>query len=232
MIKLRNAGDRGHANHGWLDTYHSFSFGEYYDPNHMGFHSLRVINEDRVEPGQGFGTHGHKDMEIISYVLQGELEHKDSMGNGSTLKAGDLQLMSAGSGITHSEYNPSKTSPVHFYQIWISPEKQGLTPGYQERSFVPKKENNGLALIASEDGRNNSLSINQNASVFLAALEPGQETTHLLKADRGAWVQVLRGSLEVNSTSLAEGDGAAMREEGAIVLRANSAAEVMLFDLK
>jgi redox-sensitive bicupin YhaK (pirin superfamily) len=231
MITVRRAGDRGHENYGWLDTQHTFSFGEYHDPRHMGFRSLRVINEDRVKPESGFGTHSHRDMEIVSYVLAGELGHKDSMGTGSIIRPGDVQRMSAGTGVTHSEWNHSKTEFVHFLQIWILPERRGITPSYEQKTIPESETQNRLRLVASPDGRDGSVTIHQDAQLHVARLDAGQEITQPLAAGRHAWVQVARGAVELNGTPLAVGDGAAVSDESALALRAGEAAEILLFDL-
>lgn len=231
MIRIRKATDRGRGEHGWLDSRHTFSFGEYHDPRHMGFRSLRVMNEDRVEPDQGFGTHPHRDMEIITYVLEGNLEHRDSMGNGSILAAGDFQRMSAGTGVRHSEFNPSSDLPVHFYQIWIEPHTKGLPPGYEQRSFADDELANQLRLVASVDGRRNSLTIHQQADVYLSRLDAGSEVSHRLEEGRHAWLQVLRGEVSLNGQPLDVGDGAAVSSETTLSIESKHAAEIMLFDL-
>jgi redox-sensitive bicupin YhaK (pirin superfamily) len=231
MLKRRLASERGHSQHGWLDSYHTFSFADYYDPAHMGFRVLRVINEDRVAPGKGFGTHGHEDMEIISYVLEGELAHKDSLGNGAVLRPGEFQCMTAGSGIRHSEFNPSATEPVHFYQIWLLPDKTGLPPSYGQRTFPEAERQGRLRVVASPDGRDRSLTIHQNAEVFLTSLAAGDQVTHALPPGRHAWVQVLRGAARVNELPLKAGDAVAASNESALAIRADGPAEVMLFDL-
>jgi redox-sensitive bicupin YhaK (pirin superfamily) len=230
MIRVRKSADRGHFDHGWLDTSHTFSFADYYDPEHMGFRSLRVINEDRVRPGQGFGTHGHRDMEIVSYVLEGSLQHKDSLGHGAVLRPGEFQRITAGTGIMHSEFNPSRTEPVHFYQIWLLPEGRGLTPGYEQKAFAETERQGRLRLVASRDGRDGSLTIHQDADIFLASLAD-QGVSHELKPGRHAWVQVLRGKVDLGGVALGEGDGAAVSDEAALRLVADGRAEVMLFDL-
>lgn len=231
MVRIRKSSERGHFDHGWLDTYHTFSFADYRDPRHMGFRSLRVINEDRVKPGEGFGRHGHRDMEIVTYVLEGSLEHKDSMGNGSIIKAGDLQRMTAGTGIQHSEFNPSKTEPVHLYQIWLLPERKGLTPSY-EQTAVPESEKRGrFRLAASQTGENGSLHIKQDARLYLATLAAGDTISQPLASGRGAWLQVLRGGVTVSGHQLAAGDGAAFTDETEVMVSAIGPAEVLLFDL-
>jgi redox-sensitive bicupin YhaK (pirin superfamily) len=230
-LNVRRADERGHADHGWLDTHHTFSFASYYDPAHMGFRSLRVINDDRVRPGMGFGTHPHQDMEIFSYVLEGTLAHKDSMGNGQQLKPGQIQLMSAGTGITHSEFNPSPTEPVHFYQIWLLPEREGLEPSYEQRAFPEEERQNRLRLAASSDGTDGSLTIRQDARLFLATLDGGREVSHEVPSVRHAWVQVLRGGVSLNGLTLSAGDGAAVSAESHLKIRADGPSEVLLFDL-
>jgi len=231
MIQIRRAGDRGHANHGWLDTYHTFSFSSYRDPAHMGFRALRVMNEDRVEPGQGFGTHPHQDMEIVTYVLEGALEHKDSMGNGEILRAGEFQRMSAGTGITHSEFNPSEVEPVHLYQIWLLPERKGGEPSYEQRQFLDQERHNQLRLVASRDAAEGSLTIHQDARIFLSKIDAGTRVSHRLLEGRHAWLQVLRGTVVLNQDTLQTSDGAAVSEERSLTVQATSDAEIMLFDL-
>lgn len=231
MIKIRKAEERGHFNHGWLDTYHTFSFDNYYDPEHMGFGHLRVINEDRVKPGAGFATHGHRDMEIITYVLEGALEHKDSMGNGSVIHPGDVQRMSAGTGVTHSESNPSRDEPLHLMQIWILPERKGLTPGYEQKYFAPEEKRGRLRLVASRDGQEGSVTIHQDARVFAGALAPGEEILHTLSASRRAWIQVVRGRLRLNGNLLEQGDGAAVADEKSLRITGEDEGEALLFDL-
>ena len=230
-LKIRRAAERGHADHGWLNSHHTFSFADYYDPAHMGFRSLRVINDDRVRPGMGFGTHPHRDMEIFSYVLEGTLEHKDSMGNGSQLRPGQIQLMSAGRGITHSEFNPSPRDPLHFLQIWIQPRERGLSPNYTE--WHPKPEHNQApkVLVISPDGRDGSATIHQDADIYRIRLEPGQGVTHELKAGRGAWLHVAEGALTLNGVSLQTGDGASTEEPGMLRLDAAEPTDAILFDL-
>jgi redox-sensitive bicupin YhaK (pirin superfamily) len=231
MIKLRKREDRGHFDHGWLDTQHTFSFGGYRDPEQMGFRSLRVINEDRVSPGQGFGTHSHRDMEIISYVLDGALEHRDSMGNGSVLRRGMLQRMSAGTGIQHSEFNHSSLDPVHFYQIWLLPERDGLEPSYEELDFNGVQQPNQFQLVASRDGRAGALTLHQDAELHLAKIEPGQAVAYAPHTGRHAWVQVLRGGAKINGHVMQAGDGVAVSEESTLTVQAEQEAEVLLFDL-
>jgi redox-sensitive bicupin YhaK (pirin superfamily) len=231
MITLRKAEDRGHANHGWLDSYHTFSFANYYDPKHMGFRALRVINEDRVTPGKGLGTHGHKDMEIITYVLNGAVEHKDSLGTGSVIKPGEVQRMSAGTGILHSEFNQSKTDAVHFLQIWLLPEKNGLPASYEQRAFAFAENPGQLLLVAAKDGREGAVTVHQDVDLYAAVLEPNQRVSHTLKPQRHAWVQVARGEVTLNGLSLEKGDGAAISEESNVVIEATTDAEILLFDL-
>jgi len=231
MIELRRGTDRGHANHGWLDSYHTFSFADYFDPAHVGFSALRVINEDRVQPGAGFPTHGHRDMEIVSYVLEGGLEHKDSMGNGSVIRPGDVQRMSAGTGVRHSEFNASDTELVHFLQIWILPDRHGHTPGYEQKHFTPAELEGRLRLIASPDGRDGSVTIHQDARLYAAKLDGTQAVTHTLAAGRRAYVHVARGALHVNGTPLAAGDGARLENETQLRFDQGHGAEVLLFDL-
>jgi quercetin 2,3-dioxygenase len=231
MLTIRRSSERGHANYGWLDTYHSFSFADYFDPQHMGFRALRVINEDVVQPGQGFGMHGHRDMEIITYVLSGALGHQDSMGNGEMLRAGELQRMTAGTGVMHSEFNPSSTEPVHLYQIWIKPQQHGLTPEYEQKAFPVNGHANQWRLVASPDGREGSLSIHQRASLSLAELEPGKQITYTLEPGHHAWLQVVRGKVTVNGQSLQTSDAVAVSDESELTVQSENAAEVMLFDL-
>lgn len=231
MIRTRKSAERGHFQHGWLDTYHTFSFGEYYDPAHQNFRSLRVMNEDRIAPGQGFGMHGHRDMEIVTYVLSGALAHRDSLGNGEVLRAGELQHMSAGTGIRHSEFNPSETEPVHLYQIWVLPERKGLLPGYEQRAFDAEARRNRWQLTASPDGRDGSLQIYQDAEIRMATLDAGEALNFSLAAGRHAWLQTLRGQVQLNRQRLSAGDGAAISEEPALSVSADDEAEVMLFTL-
>jgi redox-sensitive bicupin YhaK (pirin superfamily) len=230
MLYHRKAKERGHADHGWLKTYHTFSFADYYDPEQMGFRSLRVINEDRVQPGRGFPTHPHQDMEIITYVLEGALEHKDSMGNGSVIRPGDVQRMSAGTGITHSEFNHSKNELVHFLQIWILPSVRGLTPSYAQKFFPDEEKKGVLRLIASPDGRNGSVTIHQDANLYAALLEKGEVVT-AKPMDRHLWLQVARGKVEANGYLLEQGDGAAVSNEELVHIIGKERAEVLIFDL-
>ncbi len=232
MINLRKASERGHANHGWLDTYHTFSFADYFDRHFMNFRVLRVINEDKVAAGQGFGTHPHDNMEILTYVLKGSLKHQDSMGNGSIIKANDFQLMSAGTGITHSEVNPSSSEEVHLYQIWIMPEQKGLTPRYEQKSKKDFPIKNNLSLIASKNGDDNSLRIRQDLKLYLSNLNSGENLNYKLNPNRYLWVQVVKGSIKLNDLELNVSDAAAISEEKEISLTATSPdTEVMLFDL-
>ena len=231
MITLRKANERGHADHGWLDSYFSFSFAEYHDPQHMGFSSLRVINEDVVQPGKGFGTHGHRDMEIITYILSGALEHKDSMGNGSVIRVGDVQRMSAGRGVQHSEFNPSQSEVVHLLQIWIEPNVTGIEPGYEEKHFDAASKRGRLRLIASIDGRNGSVTIHQDAAVYAALLDGNERVSHALAPGRKAYVYVARGAVSVNGNELSAGDALKASGESAIVIETGDNAEILLFDL-
>jgi redox-sensitive bicupin YhaK (pirin superfamily) len=231
MNKLRPANERGHARHGWLDSFHSFSFADYHDPSHMGFGPLRVINEDRVQPGQGFGTHGHRDMEIISYVLEGGLAHRDSMGNGSVIRPGDVQRMSAGTGITHSEYNASERDPVHFLQIWIEPDVRGIAPSYEEKRFDDASKRGQWRLIASRDGREGSVRIHQDARVYVTRLEAGETISHELANGRRAYVHVIRGDARVNEQPLSTGDALKVESEREVRVDHAQAADILLFDL-
>lgn len=231
MITVRQAKDRGHFNHGWLDTYHTFSFDQYYDPRFMGFRDLRVINEDRVAAGRGFPTHGHRDMEIITYVLEGSLEHKDSIGTGSVILPGDAQRMSAGRGVRHSEHNHSQSEPVHLLQIWIMPNEEGVEPSYEQKTYPEEEKRGRLRLIASPDGSDDSVTIHQDARVYVALLEPGQEVTHQLDPNRHAWLQVARGAVTINDQPLDTSDGAAVSEEQSLKIVGQEAAEILLFDL-
>ncbi|NJN57918.1 MAG: pirin family protein [Leptolyngbyaceae cyanobacterium SL_5_9] len=232
MITIRPAQERGAANFGWLDSRHTFSFGNYYDPHYMGFADLRVINEDKVTPGKGFGTHGHRDMEIISYVLEGALEHKDSIGTGSVIRPGDVQRMSAGTGIQHSEFNASHTDPVHFLQIWILPEQKGIEPGYEQKTFSDAEKRGTLRLVGSRDGRDGSITIHQNVDLYASVLPEGETVNHALAEGRVAWVQVARGAVQLNGQTLTAGDGAAISEESEITLQGTAQdAEVLVFDM-
>ncbi|HZX96185.1 MAG TPA: pirin family protein [Myxococcales bacterium] len=231
MITLRKASDRFHTNIDWLDSWHTFSFADHYDPQHMGFSALRVINDDTVQAGQGFGEHPHRDMEILSYVLSGSLAHKDSSGGGGVIRPGDLQRMSAGSGVVHSEYNASGKEPVHFLQIWLLPEKRGVQPGYEQKTFPASDRSGKLRLLASRDGGEGSVTIHQDASVYGALLGKGERATYELRPGRHAWVHVARGSLDLNGQRLGAGDGAAVSDERKLELAGVDAAEVLLFDL-
>jgi quercetin 2,3-dioxygenase len=232
MITVRPAGERGVANLGWLDSRHSFSFGHYYDPAHMGFGPLRVINEDRVRAGAGFDTHGHRDMEIISYVLEGALAHKDSIGTGSVIRPGDVQRMSAGSGIRHSEFNDSDSDPVHFLQIWLLPDREGLAPSYEQKTFADGDKHNRLRLVASRDGRDGSVRIHQDADIYASLLDKDAAVTHALANGRRGWIQVVRGAVEVNGKTLRAGDGAAASDLPALTVTATAdGSEFLLFDL-
>jgi len=230
-VHIRKSEDRGKANFGWLDSRHSFSFGHYYDPGHMGFGPLRVINEDRVAPGEGFPEHPHSDMEIISYVLEGALEHRDSLGTGSGIRPGDVQRMSAGKGIRHSEFNASRSEPVHFLQIWIIPERRGLEPGYEQKSFPDEEKRGRLRLVASRDGREGSVKVHQDASLYATILGKGQRVAHELAAGRLAWVQVAKGAALLNGEALEAGDGASIDVSGTLELEGVRDAEVLLFDM-
>src|SRR5256714_2733369 len=231
MITIRKSEERGHFDFGWLDTYHTFSFDQYYDPAYMHFRSLRVINEDRVALGKGFPTHSHRDMEIITYILSGSLEHRDSMGNGSVIRPGDVQRMTAGSGVSHSEFNPSESEPVHLLQIWIMPNAQNLAPGYEQKFFSEEGRQNTLRMIASPEGNDSSVKINQDARVYASIVEPETKLIHNLKENRYAWLQVARGSVSVNDLELNQGDGAAINREDRLVISAKDRAELLLFDL-
>jgi redox-sensitive bicupin YhaK (pirin superfamily) len=231
MMQIRKSDDRGHANHGWLDTHFTFSFADYYDPKHVHFRTLRVMNDDRVAGGGGFPMHPHRDMEIVTYVLEGALEHRDSMGNGSVIKPGDIQYMSAGTGVTHSEFNASKTEPVHLYQIWMFPEKQGLKPAYGQMNFSEAEKRGKLRLLVSPDGRDGSVKIRQDNELYATVLCNGESVKHALKPERHAYVQVARGSVTMNGTRLDEGDGAAISDEKAVELTGVKDTEVLLFDL-
>jgi redox-sensitive bicupin YhaK (pirin superfamily) len=231
VLQIRRANDRGHADHGWLDTYHTFSFAAYHDPAHMGFRALRVINEDRIQPGMGFGTHGHRDMEIVTYVLEGALEHKDSMGNGSVLRPGEFQRMSAGTGVRHSEFNPSATEPVHLYQIWLLPARNGIQPSYEQEFFGEDGKLGRFQMVASPDGADGSLRIHQDARVLLSKVDTGQSVRHAIPTGRHAWLQVLRGTVTANGRALETSDGVAVSDEAVLTVTGKSPANVMLFDL-
>lgn len=231
MIQIRKSQERGHADHGWLNSRFTFSFADYYDRQHTHFRTLRVMNDDRIAGGGGFPAHPHRDMEIVTYVLEGALEHRDSLGNGSVIRPGDVQYMSAGTGVTHSEFNASKTAPVHLYQIWMLPEQQGLKPVYDQKNFGEAEKRGALRLVASPDGRHGSVTIRQNNELYATVLAPGEAVRHELKPERHAYVQVARGSIKLNGHDLAEGDGAAISAEKTIDLAALADAEVLLFDL-
>ncbi len=242
MITLRPAAERGAADHGWLDTRHTFSFANYYDPRHMGFRALRVINDDRVAPGAGFPTHPHRDMEILTWVVEGAIAHRDSMGHGAVVRASELQRMTAGTGVTHSEFNASGTDPLRFLQIWIVPEARGLEPGYEQRPFGPDATRGRLRLVASPDGADGSLTLHQDARLYVTRLPPGAQVEHTLAPGRHAWVQVARGAVRLGDLTLREGDGAALSDEPAVRLEGLAAAdvpgateapeaEILLFDL-
>lgn len=231
MITLRPGKERGHANHGWLDSYHTFSFANYYDPKHMNFRALRVINEDWVEPSAGFSAHSHRDMEIITYVLEGALEHKDSLGTGAVIKPGEAQRMSAGTGITHSEFNHSTTEPVHLLQIWIVPDTQGITPSYEQRDFPIEEKLGKLRLIAAKDGREGAVKIHQDVDLYASVLASGDRLVHNLKSDRYAWLQVVRGEAKLNDYALQAGDGVAVSQTELLNISTDAGAEILLFDL-
>jgi hypothetical protein len=231
MITIRPARERGHADHGWLDTWHTFSFADYYDPRHMGFRALRVINEDFVAPGRGFPTHGHRDMEIITYVLEGALEHRDSLGTGSVIRPGEVQRMSAGTGVRHSEANPSASEPLHLLQIWIEPSKSGIAPGYEQKTFAEADKRGRLRLVASPDGAEGSVAIHQDARVYATVLGPGQQVVHRLTPGRHAWLHVARGAVTLNGRRLSAGDGASIADETSVTLAGDTEAEALLFDL-
>jgi redox-sensitive bicupin YhaK (pirin superfamily) len=231
MLELRRAGERGYADHGWLRSFHTFSFADYHDPRHMGFGALRVINEDRIRPGTGFGTHGHRDMEIISYVLDGALAHEDSMGNGSSIVPGDVQRMSAGRGVMHSEYNHAPDGITHFLQIWIEPNVRGIDPSYEQKHFAPADKRGRLRLVASPDGRDGSVTIHQDAALYAALLDGAERATHALAPGRRAYVHVARGRLSANGQTLEAGDALKLSGEAQVVLEHGVDAEVLLFDL-
>jgi redox-sensitive bicupin YhaK (pirin superfamily) len=231
MISIRRADERGLAHFGWLHSRHTFSFGNYFDPRHMGFGPLRVINEDRVEPGRGFGEHGHRDMEIISYVLEGALQHRDSMGNGSVIRPGDIQRMTAGTGVRHSEMNHSATESVHFLQIWIEPEREGIEPGYEQKAFSEADKRGVLKLVGSRDGRDGSVTINRDVDLYASLLQSGDSVRHALATQRHVWLQVVRGELDVEGISVSAGDGVALVAPREVAITAASAAELLLFDM-
>ncbi|HET9995128.1 MAG TPA: pirin family protein [Candidatus Acidoferrum sp.] len=231
MMNILKSEERGHANHGWLDSHFTFSFADYFDPEHVQFRTLRVMNDDRVAGGGGFPTHPHRDMEIVTYVLEGALEHRDSMGNGSVIKPGDVQYMSAGTGVAHSEFNASKTELVHLYQIWMLPEKKGLKPAYDQKNFSEAEKRGKLRLVASPDGREGSVKIRQDNELYVTVLANGESVKHELRPERHAYVQVARGSVKLNGTKLETGDGAAISAESSLELTGVKEAEVLLFDL-
>jgi quercetin 2,3-dioxygenase len=231
MITVRKAEERGHFNFGWLNTYHTFSFGDYYDPRHMGFRSLRVINEDWVREGRGFPTHPHRDMEIITYILEGALEHRDSMGTGSVIRPGEVQRMSAGTGVTHSERNPSDAESVHLLQIWITPDKRDYPPSYEQKDYPDEEKRGRLRLIASPDGALGSVTIHQDARLYASLLEPGERIVHEVEPHRHAWVQVVRGAIDINGAPLGQSDGAAISHEESLTITGRERSEILLFDL-
>jgi hypothetical protein len=231
MIRVRRAHERGHANHGWLDSHHTFSFADYYDPAHMGFRGLRVINEDRVEPGRGFGTHGHRDMEIISYVLSGALEHRDSIGTGSIIRPGEVQRMSAGSGVRHSEMNGSKTEPVHFLQIWLLPAQPGIAPSYEQRAFSDEEKRGKLRLVAAPRGEEGAVTVHADVRLYAGNFDGGESAEVALNAERHAWVHVVRGKASVNGHTLGAGDAVALSGEPAVRIEGLEGSEVLVFDL-
>jgi hypothetical protein len=231
MITVRRAGERGHADHGWLDTWHTFSFADYHDPRHLGFRQLRVINDDRVRGGHGFPPHGHRDMEIVTYVLDGELQHRDNMGNGSVIRPGDVQRMSAGTGVVHSEFNPSKTDLVHLLQIWIQPGARGLAPEYEQKAFEDRDLRDTLRVIAAPDGRDGAVTIHQDVTLSASRLTPGATVRHAVAPGRFAWLHVARGAAALNGTPLQAGDGASVSDECLLTVTATDPAEILLFDL-
>lgn len=231
MITVRKSGERGHADHGWLDSRHTFSFADYHDPAHMGFRALRVINEDRVAAGQGFDRHSHRDMEIVSYVLEGALEHKDSMGTGAVIRPGDVQRMSAGTGVTHSEYNASRKDPVHFLQIWLLPNRRGIAPSYEQKTFSQADKAGRLRLVASPGGEDGSVTVHTDAQLYAGVFAAGQTAEHALAPGHHAWVHVVRGTARVNGAVLGAGDAAALSEERTVRIEGIDAAEVLVFDL-
>ena len=232
MYNIRKSHERGHANHGWLDTYHTFSFAGYYDPQHVHFRKLRVINEDKIAANRGFGTHPHDNMEIITYVVSGAIAHKDSMGNGSVIQPGEIQAMSAGTGITHSEYNPSETEETHLLQIWIMPDQQGLQPSYQQKTYLDFSKKNALTLIASNKPDAHAIQVNSNVDLYRAEVDSGQVVKHRLADDRHGWIQLIKGDIEVDGHSLVAGDGLAVSEVGELNIKASTDAEFLLFDLE
>ncbi len=231
MLQIRKSNERGVADHGWLNSHHTFSFASYYDPKHMGFHGLRVINEDRILGGTGFGEHPHSNMEIVSYVVKGALEHQDSMGNKTLITPGEVQRMSAGTGVIHSEYNHMKDSETHFFQIWLMPEKQGIKPGYGQKSFEEDLKNKKLVLVVSREGRDGSISINRDTDIYISRLKAGEDVSLSVKENRNVWVQVVKGDLEINGALVSAGDGVAISQEKLVEAKAKSEAELILFDL-
>jgi redox-sensitive bicupin YhaK (pirin superfamily) len=231
MIEIRKAGERGYADHGWLQSHHTFSFAGYHDPRHTGFRALRVINDDQVAPDNGFPTHPHREMEIVTYVVEGALEHRDSMGNGSVIRPGEVQRMTAGTGLTHSEFNPSKSDSLRLLQIWILPSRSGLTPGYEQKQFPESERRGRLRLIGSSDGRDGSVEVHQDVDIYAGLLDPGQAASHEIASGRGLWIQIVRGRVSLGSITLTEGDGAAVEDEPALRLEADEEAEILIFDL-
>ncbi|HLG20120.1 MAG TPA: pirin family protein [Bdellovibrionota bacterium] len=231
MIKIRKADERGHFDHGWLNTFHTFSFGDYYDPDQMGFRTLRVINEDYVQPSEGFPPHSHRDMEILTYILEGALEHKDSLGTGSVIRAGDVQRMTAGTGVTHSEFNPSSTELVHLFQIWILPDRKGLPPSYEQKNWTTERFAGKFALIASPDARDNSCTIHQDASVWLGRFTSGQQVKHTIAKGRSIWLQMLKGRAAIGDTNLSDSDALGLDNEISLSINFTQTSEVLLFDL-
>jgi redox-sensitive bicupin YhaK (pirin superfamily) len=231
MIRIRPGNERGHADHGWLDTYHTFSFANYYDPRHMGYRGLRVINDDRVAPGGGFPMHPHRDMEIVSYVVEGALEHRDSMGNGSVIRPGDVQRMSAGTGVTHSEFNPSEDEAMRLLQIWIEPRQEGTDPSYEQRNFTEEERRGRLRRVASPDGADGSVTVQADATILASLLGPGDTVTHEIEDGRGVWIQIVRGSVRVEGELLREGDGVSVEQQTSVKIEGESEAEILLFDL-
>lgn len=231
MLTLRKSNDRGHANHGWLNSYHTFSFANYYDPAHMGYRDLRVINDDRIAGGGGFAPHAHRDMEIITYVIEGELEHQDSLGNRAVIHAGEVQRMTAGTGVTHSEYNASKTDTVHLLQIWVLPARSNLTPGYEQKFYTPEEKQGQLRLIASQDGREGSVTVHQDLKLYATLLNKGEKVAHEMDRDRDLWVQMVRGTAIVNGETLIAGDAVAIEAEPTLELIGQEDAEILVFDL-
>jgi quercetin 2,3-dioxygenase len=232
MITVRKSSDRGYADHGWLQSFHSFSFADYYDPKEMGWGSLRVINEDRVKPGKGFGTHGHRDMEIITYVLAGQLQHKDSMGNGEIIRPGEVQRMSAGTGVQHSEFNPSKDAEVHLLQIWIEPERTGITPSYEQKFFAAEEKRGKLRLVASPDGREGSVTVHQDARLYASLLDPVEQIVHQFASSRLGYLHLVEGAVSINGIDLNNGDAAKIEGEKELVITAEKNSELLLFDLR